>query len=138
MTFPRTTPGVRRLLLAALLTIAVVTLATASAQAAPAPDRDRGYLVTADLDGRDYPRKDATVPDGENFLRKGQRVGIQCQEYGGEAYGSKLWDLVTRNGQTLYVPDRFIKTGFDGRAPDIRSCGIYDEADHPYETDPFD
>jgi hypothetical protein len=53
-------------------------------------------------------------------------------------YSSKLWDLVTKESQTLYVPDRFIKTGTDGRSPKIRRCGSQDEAKSGLITDPFD
>jgi hypothetical protein len=155
MTIPSTTPGMlgrvrawmtkiaprtdrspmRRImggpLLAAMLAAAAVALAGATAapdsQAAP-PPTPRTYEVTADLDGRIAPRKDAHAA-AVNFLDEGERVPVECQKYGGPAYGSRLWDLVTRRGRTLYVPDRFIDTGTDGRAPEIRPCTSEDRVD---------
>jgi hypothetical protein len=155
MTLPSTTPGtlgrvrawmtkiaprnhrspMRRVkdgsLLVALLAAAAVALAgTAAApnsHAAP-PPTPRTYEVTADLDGRIAPRKDAHAA-AVNFLDEGQRVPVECQTYGKSAYGSRLWDLVTNRGRTLYVPDRFIDTGTDGRAPEIRRCDSQDRVD---------
>lgn len=60
----------------------------------------------------------------------GQRVHIECQAYGEEAYGSRLWDLVSEIGRpafTKFVPDRFIRTGTSGRAEEIRRCGKDEE-----------
>jgi hypothetical protein len=118
-------------LLTALLATAAVALtsalAAAGAQAGPPPDPPRTYKVTADLDGRSTPSKDdVTMVD---FLLKGERVPVECQTYGGRAYGSRLWDLVSDGGETLFVPDRFIRTGSDGRAPEIRSCDEQDLRD---------
>lgn len=122
MTLPTTTP--RASLLVALLVSAIVALTTADGQAAPPPPGPRTYEVTADLDGHLTPNKfnNAYV----DFLHDGQRVSIECQERGGSAYGSRLWDLVSHNGWTLFVPDRFIKTGTNGRAPGVRRCDISD------------
>ena len=118
---PRRAP--RGSLLASLLATAVVALAAAGAQADPHPDHRPTYKVTADLDGRTTPAKgDFTTIEREDFLRKGQRVPVICQANGGLAYGSRLWDLVSSAGDTLFVPDRFIKTGTNGRAPEIRRC----------------
>jgi hypothetical protein len=139
MRIPSTTPGkfgcvTRGLSLAALLVAAAMT--APAAQAGPPPDPPRTYKVTADLDGRATPRKgDIYTTD---FLRKGQRVQVECQKYGGAAYGSRLWDLVSSGGETLFVPDRFIKTGTDGRAPDIRPCTSQDQSDPGLVGDPFD
>jgi hypothetical protein len=109
----------------------VAALALTGATAAPdslaaEPDPPRTYKVTADLDGRLFPKKDQVY--AVDFLRDGQRVQIECQRYGGLAYGSRLWDLVSNGGETLWVPDRFIKTGTDGRAPEIRRCTTEDRA----------
>src|SRR4051794_38153844 len=114
----------RRSLLATLLTTTAVALtaclAAVGAEAAPPPDPPHTYKVTADLDGRSTPSKsDIAFVD---FLHKNQRVQIECQEYGERAYGSRLWDLVSTRRDTLFVPDRFIKTGTTGRAPGIRGC----------------
>jgi hypothetical protein len=125
MPIPTTTPGrlgrVRTWIAALLMTAAAGALGAASAQAAPPPDPPRTYKVAATLDGRYTPRfNDVMV---EDYLQKGQRVAIECQAYGDWAYGSKLWDLVNpAKGATLFVPDRFVKTGYSGRAPDIRPC----------------
>jgi hypothetical protein len=123
-----TIPTTRGPLLAALLSTAAVALTGAvgapSAQAGPPPDPPRTYKVTADVDGRlTTTKNDIATSD---FLRKRQRVPVECQKYGGLAYGSRLWDLVSNGGETLFVPDRFIKTGTNGRAPEIRPCTSQD------------
>jgi hypothetical protein len=131
-------------LLAALLATAAVALtgalAAPSADAAQPPPGPRTYKVTADLDGRLSPIVSDIVI--EDFVRKGQRVPIECQKYGGPAYGSRLWDLVFRkypgdatfdeSSATLWVPDRFIKTGTNGRSPEIRRCGKEDVAEEVF------
>jgi hypothetical protein len=120
--------------IAALVATAAVSLtgglAAAGAGAAPPPDPPKTYKVTADLDGRFTPST-ADIAE-EDFLREGQRVRIECQEHGGRAYGSTLWDLVTRSGDTWFVPDRFIKTGTNGRAPGTRLCDSQDYPPSPY------
>lgn len=133
MTIPRTT------LLVALLAAAVALTGAAAApdsQAARPPGPAHTYLVTADLDGRMYPKKNGDVA-AVDFLLKGQRVPIECQKSGGPAYGSKLWDLVTDGRKTLYVPDRFIKTGTDGRAPGVPRCTPQDFSDAGPAPGPF-
>jgi hypothetical protein len=118
-----------RSLFVALVAGAAISLTGATAapdSRAAEPDPPRTYKVTADVDGRLFPQKDEVY--AVDFLRKGQRVPVECQRYGGLAYGSRLWDLVSRGGETLYVPDRFIKTGTDGRAPEIRRCTTEDRA----------
>ena len=85
--------------------------------------------MTADLDGRLSPINRPGAIVAVDFLLKGQRVPVECQKYGDRAYGSRLWDLVTSRRRTLFVPDRFIKTGTSGRAPDIRQCGREDRPD---------
>jgi len=123
MTPTHPTPSLRRT--ARRLAIAAALVATAGAAAAPAasasePPVPRTYLVTADLDGRNTPsRNDVAIID---FLRKGERVFVECQAYGGLAYGSRWWDLVSKDGETLFVPDRYIRTGTSGEAPGIRLC----------------
>jgi hypothetical protein len=115
---------IRGSLLAALVaTVAVglsAALAAPSAEAKRPPDGPRTYEVTADLDGRRTPSKNDII--AVDFLRKGERVPVECQAYGGLAYGSRWWDLVTHKGATLFVPDRYIRTGTDGEAPGIRLC----------------
>jgi hypothetical protein len=131
MTIPTPTPGALsrvRLWIAALLACATVGVTAVDAPAAPPPD-PRTYEVTADLDGRLGPFTRQSAIASVGFLRKGQRVAIECQEYGDRAYGSKLWDLVTSDRKTLFVPDRFIKTRTSGRAPGIRQCDGQDVVD---------
>jgi hypothetical protein len=124
----------RASLLVALLATATLAmtgaLTAAGGQAAQPPPGPRTYKVTIDLDGRSTPSKgDVAHVD---FLRKGQWVSIECQTYGERAYGSRLWDLVTSDGDTLFVPDRFIKTGTNGRASDVRRCDGQDYPPSPF------
>jgi LmbE family N-acetylglucosaminyl deacetylase len=111
---------------AAVLATALVALtgalATPAAEAEPHPDHRPTYTVTADLDGRATPARGEEAIVEEDFLRKGQAVPVICQASGDRAYGSRIWDLVSNDGDTYFVPDRFIKTGTDGRAPEIRRC----------------
>jgi hypothetical protein len=138
MTIPTSTPRLRRVRawMTAVLALAIATvaligaLAPAAGQAAQPPDGPRTYKVTADLDGRATPSKSDVAH--VDFLRKGQRVPIECQEYGERAYGSRLWDLITKDGDTWFVPDRFIKTDTNGRAPGVRRC-----EDQDYPPSPF-
>jgi hypothetical protein len=85
--------------------------------------------VTADLDGRLSPLNRPDTIVAVDFLHKRQQVTVECQKYGDRVYGSRLWDLVSSRRRTLYVPDRFIKTGTNGRAPQIRKCGLQDRVD---------
>lgn len=156
MTLPRNTPGglgrvralikailptrehslprqaARATLLAAALAAAVALTGAAvgsDSQAAPPPDGPRMYKATADLDGRYTPNKSNVA--AVDFVKKNEWVEIECQKYGGPAYGSRLWDLVTNHNidsprDTYFVPDRFIKTGSDGRVPGIRGCDWQD------------
>jgi hypothetical protein len=131
MTIPTPTLGALsrvRTWIAALLACATVGLTAVDAQAAQ-PDPPRTYKVTADLDGRLSPLNRPGVIVAVNFLHERERVQIECQKYGDRAYGSRLWDLVSSDRRTLFVPDRFIKTGTSGRAPEIRKCGDQDRVD---------
>jgi len=101
-------------------------LAVAGAQAARPPE-PRTYKVTADLNGHSTPSMGNVA--AVDFLLRNQRVEIECQRYGERAYGSRLWDLVKSGANTLFVPDRFIKTGTNGRAPGARLCDLQDGAD---------
>jgi hypothetical protein len=105
------------------------TLAAPRADAAQPPPGPRTYKVTADLDGRVGAVNRPSAIAAVDFLLEGQRVPIECQMYGDRAYGSKLWDLVTSRRRTLYVPDRFIQTHTNGRAPEIRRCTDQDRTD---------
>ena len=106
-----------------MLVTAVVGLAGAqAAQAKPHPDHRPTYPVTADLDGRVTPNTGEEAIAEEDFLRKGQEVPVICQKTGDSIYGSSIWDLVSDDGDTYFVPDRYIKTGTDGPAPELRTC----------------
>jgi hypothetical protein len=132
------TTNLRRVARGALLAAVLGAVTASSAQAGPGPDPDprpRTYPVKTNLDGRYFPKKGWVYV--EDFLERGQRVRIQCQTYGDSAYGSKLWDLVPYGGERYYVPDAFVQTGHDGRAPGIRACDSLDEAKSGYDTDPF-
>ena len=87
------------------------------------------YKVTADLDGRTAPVNRPVAIAAVNFLHKRERVPVECQMYGDRAHGSRLWDLFSIRDRTLFVPDRFIKTGTNGRAPQIRKCDGQDRVD---------
>jgi hypothetical protein len=131
MTIPTPTPGALsrvRTWITALLACATVGLIAVDARAAQ-PNPPRTYEVTADLDGRlsALNRSDNIV--AVDFLLEHQQVTIECQKYGDRAYGSRLWDLVSSRRMTLYVPDRFIKTGTNGRAPGVRKCDFQDRVD---------
>jgi hypothetical protein len=131
MTIPTPTLGALcrvRTWIAALLACATVGFTAVDAQAAQ-PDPPRTYEVTADLDGRLAPINRPGAIAAVDFLLKRQQVSIECQKYGDRAYGSTLWDLVSSRRRTLFVPDRFIKTGTDGRAPQIRKCNGQDRVD---------
>lgn len=111
------------LLTAAALAVTGV-LGAAAAQAEPHPDHTPQYEAKADLNGHGTPSLDAGgVAD---FVRRGQTVKVKCQILGGPAYGSRLWDLVSTGNGTLFVPDRFISTGTDGRAPELDECSAED------------
>lgn len=132
MIIPTPTLGARsrvRTWIAALLACATVGLTALDAQAAQPPDPPRTYEVTADLDGRLAPINRPGAIVAVDFLLKRQRVPVECQKYGDPAYGSRLWDLVSSRRRTLFVPDRFIKTGTSGRAPQIRKCSGQDRVD---------
>jgi hypothetical protein len=131
MTIPTPTLGALRRVrtwIAALLACVTVGLTALDAQAAQ-PDPPRTYEVTADLDGRLAPLNRPGTIVAVDFLHERQQVTIECQKYGDRAYGSRLWDLVSSRRRTLFIPDRFIKTGTNGRAPQIRKCSDQDRVD---------
>jgi hypothetical protein len=131
MTIPTPTLGALsrvRTWIAALLACTTIGVTAVDAQAVQ-PDPPRTYKVTADLDGRLAPTNRPGAIVAVDFLHKRQRVPIECQKYGDRAYGSRLWDLVSSRRRTLFVPDRFIKTGTSGRAPQIRKCSGQDRVD---------
>ena len=84
------------------------------------------YPATADLDGRVVAKKleGASVAEGRlpDFVKNKERVSVVCQAEGEPAYGSKIWDVVTHKGKTLYVPDHYIQTGTDDFVPAIPRC----------------
>jgi len=111
--------------------VALLLTGLGSAVATPAfakerPPEQRGYTATADLDGRDEPRLNATYI--YNFVDEGESVRVVCQTTGGTAYGSKVWDLVAAPADDptvtghKFVPDAFVRTGTDGFASGIPRC----------------
>ena len=120
-----------------MLVTAVVGLAGAQAagQAASGPP--------ADVPRDRRPRRSRDADTGEeaiaeeDFLRKGQEVPVICQKTGDSIYGSSIWDLVSDDGDTYFVPDRYIKTGTDGPAPELRTCTKKDLAKVTRPPDPY-
>jgi len=111
--------------------VALLLTGLGSAVATPAfakerPPEQRGYTATADLDGRDEPRLNATYI--YNFVDEGESVRVVCQTTGGTAYGSKVWDLVAAPADDptvtghKFVPDAFVRTGTDGFSSGIPRC----------------
>ena len=110
MTIPSLTPSkfsrvVSGSLLSALLATAAIALTGAGAGAAA-------------------PAQAGPPPDGP-------RTYQVTADLDGRTTPSKKGHVAAVN-LTLYVPDRFIKTGTSGRAPDIRACDSDDNSD----TDP--
>ena len=120
-----------------LVTAAVGLAGAQAAQAKPHPDHRPTYPVTADLDGRVTPNTGEEAIAEEDFLRKGQEVPVICQKSGDSIYGSSIWDLVSDDGDTYFVPDRYIKTGTDGPAPELRTCTKKDLAKVTRPPDPY-
>jgi len=86
---------------------------TSQAEAATA------FTAKAALNGRDGASLDANVVKVDMY-RSGQRVNVLCQDRGGMAYGSTIWDRTTEN---VWVPDAYVKTGVDGFKPGVPRCG---------------
>lgn len=76
------------------------------------------FPALADLKGRASPELDATVVKDIAYPM-GTDVPVVCQVSGGEAFGSKLWDL-TADG--YYVTDSYVDTGHLGEVPNIPTC----------------
>jgi hypothetical protein len=110
----------------ALATLALVGAGTPGAAAEPHPDHQPTYEVTADLDGRATPSRGEEAIVEEDFVRDGQEVRVICQKRGDSLYGSRIWDLVPNGNDTLFVPDRYIRTGTDGPSAEIGSCTASD------------
>ncbi|HVK23800.1 MAG TPA: CHAP domain-containing protein [Actinokineospora sp.] len=75
------------------------------------------FLVTATLDGRTA--KDLNNHAYPDRYPAGSTVSVTCQAYGPEAYGSTVWDYTS---DSLWVTDRYVKTGYSGFAPGIPTC----------------
>lgn len=75
------------------------------------------FLAKEDLDGRrTRDVDDRSFPD---LYKRGQVVFVRCQQHGGEAYGSRIWNF-TR--EKVWVPDAFVMTGTTSWAPGVPRC----------------
>ena len=97
-----------------MLVTAVVGLAGAqAAHAEPHPDHRPTYRVTADLDGRLTPDTGEEAIAEEDFLR------------------------LQTTATPYFVPDRYMETGTDGPAPELRTCTKKDLAKVTRPPDPY-
>ncbi|MCW2913613.1 MAG: Cell wall-associated NlpC family hydrolase [Actinomycetia bacterium] len=76
----------------------------------------QAYRTTTDLSGRTAKRLSATT---KKVYKKGSSVTIKCQAYGQYAYGSYIWD---KTSDSLWVTDKYLKTGHDGFIPGLTRC----------------
>ena len=84
---------------------------------APASGSGKTFQVTATLDGRTV--KDLANHAVPNKYSAGSFVTVKCQDAGGYAYGSVVWD---QTGDSLWIPDHYVKTGYDDFAPELPRC----------------
>lgn len=74
------------------------------------------FTAKVDINGRAKIGQPANAPGHvENQYRKGHQVPVLCQEYS----GSELWN---KTSDKTWVPDKYIKTGTDGRAAGVPDC----------------
>jgi hypothetical protein len=84
---------------------------------APSSGSGKSLQVAATLDGR-------TVMDLNNHAypnrySSGSFVTVQCQDAGGYAYGSVVWD---KTSDGLWIPDHYVRTGYDDFSPELPRC----------------
>lgn len=84
------------------------------------------YPATATLDGRTAMELgNHAYPD---LFLEGTEIRVLCQAAGSEAYGSRVWDIAATEidspagGRPVLLPDRYVRTGFDGFAPELPRC----------------
>ncbi len=75
------------------------------------------FPAKEDLDGRRT--KDINDRSFPDMYKRDEIIYVSCQQMGGAAYGSQIWDL-TREG--VWVPDAFVRTGTDSWAPGVPRC----------------
>ena len=118
------------------LTVAAVAVGSGAwflASGTPDASASTAFTAKADLNGRDGASIDANVVKVDMY-RTGQRVNVLCQDRGGMAYGSTIWDKTTEN---VWVPDAYVRTGVDGFKPGVPRCGdlAQDGQDFPVIAD---
>ena len=104
--------------LAPLLAVTAAVLGTPVLTAAPAAAAT-AFTAEVALNGRDGPSLNANTVRVDMYLA-GQTVPVSCQARGEEAYGSAIWDKTTDG---VWVPDFYVRTGYDGYAPGVPRCG---------------
>jgi hypothetical protein len=80
-----------------------------------APTKFR-YKAKTDLNGRS---STVVAAPAVKVYKGGSVVTITCQAIGENAYGSNIWDKTTDG---LWVPDKYLKTGFDTFVPGVPRC----------------
>jgi len=118
-----------------VLSLAAAALAVAGSGAwfaVGAPDASAATTFTAkvNLNARDAASLDANVVKVDMYLA-GKPVNVTCQDRGGMAYGSTIWDKTTEN---VWVPDAYVKTGSDGWAPGVPRCSDLGQDGHDYKA----
>ena len=74
------------------------------------------YPAKVDINGRQKIGQAADAPGHvENQYKKGAKVPVTCQQYD----GSDLWD---KTADKTWVPDKYVKTGTDGRVSGLPDC----------------
>ncbi|MCW2643497.1 MAG: peptidoglycan endopeptidase [Dactylosporangium sp.] len=88
------------------------------------------FTAKVNLNGRDGASLDANVVKADMYLA-GKPVSVTCQDRGGMAYGSTIWDKTTDN---VWVPDAYVKTGSDGYAPGVPRCSDLGQDGHDFKA----
>jgi NlpC/P60 family len=91
------------------------------------------FTAKVNLNGRDSASLDANVVREDMYLA-GKPVNVTCQDRGGMAYGSTIWDHTAEN---VWVPDAYVQTGSDGFVPGVPRCSDLgqDGRDFPAKAD---
>ncbi|CAO3588379.1 unnamed protein product [Absidia cylindrospora] len=96
--------------------ILVFTASVSNACHGPGEGGQCSIRAKVDIDGRAEPNVDSKRTP--NVYKKGDCIKVRCQATGDEIYGSSIWDF---DGK-YYLPDHYIKTGYDGFDPHIKRC----------------
>lgn len=82
------------------------------------------FPAKVDLNGRAKIGQSADAPGHiENQYRKGEKVPVTCQAH----HDGALWD---KTSAKTWVPDKYVTTGTDGRAPGVSLCSEDDGSGH--------